>query len=77
MIGPIDVLLTFRGYAPIGPVRAASGAEEMTLFIAARSIAEPAEGLRSANGGRFEGPRSGVRKTGSDDQVPFELEPLG
>lgn len=76
VIGALDVTLTFRGYAPILPVRVDDdeGPREMTLHISARSIAEPLETLRAGNEGRFEGLRFRLRKTGSESRAPYEVE---
>ena len=50
-----NVVLTFKGYAPILRVRNTRTGLEYILYISAKSLAEPLEELRINNDGIFKG----------------------
>ena len=51
IISEPDVVLTFRGYAPILRVQKCRTGVEYSLYISAKSLAEPLEELRKNNDG--------------------------
>ena len=71
-----DVLLTFKGYAPILRVRKLNNDLEYILYISAKSLAEPLEKLRENNDGSFKGIQLRVRKKDSTSMAPYEIEAI-
>ena len=69
-----DVILTFRGYAPILRVRNSRTSLEYSLYISARSLAEPLEALRNSNSGNFKGIRFRIRKESMEPMAKYEIE---
>ena len=69
-----DVLLTFKGYAPILHVRKLNNDLEYILYISAKSLGEPLEKLRENNGGVFQGIQFRVRKKDATPMAPYEIE---
>lgn len=65
---------TFRGYAPVLPIRVIKTGLDYHLFISAKSIAEGLEPLRKARGGTFAGLCFSVRKAGADKMSPYEIK---
>ena len=74
VISEPDVVLTFRGYAPILRVRKSKTHVEYLLYISAKSIAEPLEELRKNNAGVFKGIRLRIRKESMEQISKYELE---
>lgn len=68
-----DVQLTFRGYAPILHVCQTYNNLRYILYISAKSLAEPLEGLRKENGNRFTGLRFELRKSTSERTATYEV----
>ena len=68
------VLMTFRGYAPVLPVRVEKTGLEYFLFISAKSIGEALDPLRESNGGRFIGLEFSIRKAGTDQFSRYEIK---
>lgn len=66
---------TFKGYAPVLPVRAEITGLDYILYISAKSMAEGLEPLREANGGAFKGIAFQIRKSSSQQFAPYEIEP--
>ena len=71
-----DVLLTFKGYAPILQVRQLNNNLEYFLYISAKSLGEPLEKLRENNAGVFKGIQLRVRKKDSTPMAPYEIEEI-
>ena len=69
-----DVLLTFKGYAPILHVRKLNNDLKYILYISAKSLGEPLEKLRENNGGVFQGIQFRVRKKDATPMAPYEIE---
>jgi hypothetical protein len=69
------VQLTFKGYAPIIQVKALKTGLEYSMYISAKTLSEPLEGLRTANGGVFTGLRFEVRKAGMEKTAKYEVRP--
>ena len=69
-----DVVLGFRGYAPILRVRKSRTGVEYILYISAKSLAEPLEELRNNNGGIFKGLQLRVRKESMEKTSKYEIE---
>ena len=74
IISEPEVVLTFRGYAPILRVRKFKTRVEYLLYISAKSIAEPLEELRKNNAGIFKGIRLRIRKESMEQISKYELE---
>ena len=74
IISEPEVVLTFRGYAPILRVRKSKTRVEYLLYISAKSIAEPLEELRKNNAGIFKGIRLRIRKESMEQISKYELE---
>ena len=74
IISEPDVILTFKGYAPILRVRKLSNNLEYILYISAKSLGEPLEKLRENNEGIFRGIQFRVRKNGKAPMAPYEIE---
>ena len=69
-----DIVLTFRGYAPILRVRKSRTGVEYVLYISAKSLAEPLEELRKNNVGNFKGIRFRIRKESMEQMSKYEIE---
>jgi hypothetical protein len=69
----VEVVLTFRGYAPVLHVRQAQNNLEYILYVSAKSLAEPLERLRQENGGKFTGLDLELRKASSERFAPYEV----
>ena len=50
-----DVIMTFRGYAPVVTVTILETGEKNMLYISARSLSQELEKRRERNDGRFTG----------------------
>lgn len=74
VISEPDVVLTFRGYAPILAVKEERTGLEYTLYITAKSLAEPLEALRTDNGGNFTGLTFRIRKETDEPMSRYELQ---
>ena len=74
IISEPDVVLTFRGYAPILRVRKSRTGVEYLLYISAKSLAEPLEELRKNNVGIFKGIRLRIRKESMEQMSKYEIE---
>lgn len=74
VISEPDVVLTFKGYAPILRVRKLSNDLEYILYISAKSLGEPLEKLRENNSGVFGGIQFRVRKKDATPMAPYEIE---
>ena len=68
-----DVLLTFKGYAPILLVRVLGKKIPRVLYINAKSIATELEDMRSDNRGNFTGLKFRIRKSGPEKTDVYEL----
>lgn len=67
------VLLGFKGYSPVLIARVDDKRVPRTLYISAKSIAEPLEEMRLDNAGLFTGLRFKVRKLGNEKTALYEL----
>ena len=74
MISEPDVVLTFKGYAPILQVREISTGSEYRFYISAKSLAKSLEELRRHNGGVFKGIQFRVRKESMDKMAKYEVD---
>lgn len=73
VLGEPDVVLTFRGYAPVLPIRQNQNDLEYFLYISAKSLGEPLEELRKANDGRFTGLEIEIRKISTEKFATYEI----
>ena len=76
VIGEPFVEMTFRGYAPLLPVRNMDSDEEGKIYITASSFAKQLEPLREKNGGTFEGLKFSVKKASEERTASYEVEEL-
>lgn len=74
VISEPDVVLTFKGYAPILRVREIRTGSEYRFYISAKSLAEPLEELKRNNSGIFIGIQFCVRKEGMDKMAKYKVE---
>lgn len=73
VMGEVDVVAGFRGYAPILPVKVERTGLEHILYISATSLTAQLEPLRLANGGHFKNLRFSIRKESEDRMSAYEL----
>jgi hypothetical protein len=71
-----DVVLTFRGYAPVLEVRVVQSGLIKHLYISAKSLSVELENLRRQNKGAFKGLRFRLRKESADQTAPYVLESI-
>ena len=76
IISEPDVILTFRGYAPILRVQKISNNLEYIFYISAASLGKTLEELRKNNAGTFNGIQFRVRKKDATPMAPYELEAI-
>ena len=69
-----DVVLTFKGYAPILRMSKSRTGVEYILYISAKSLAEPLEELRENNGDIFKGIQLRIRKESMERTSKYEIE---
>jgi hypothetical protein len=74
VISDPDVVLTFKGYAPILRVRQLNNDLEYILYISAKSLGESLEKLRENNCGVFRGIQFSVRKKDTTPMAPYEIK---
>ena len=74
IVGEPDVILTFKGYAPVLPVMLDQNRLEYYLYISAKSIAEKLEPMRQSNEGKFSGLKISIRKTGDDRFSTYDIK---
>ena len=72
--GPVDVIATLHGYAPVLPVRKENMGQEYILYISAKSLSEQLEPLRQNNGGGFPGLKFSIRKESEDQMAKYQLQ---
>lgn len=73
MTGPVDVVPTFKGYAPVLPVKVDLTGLEYVLYISSKSLTDALEPLRAANKGSFAGLKFSVRKSSDDQFAGYEV----
>lgn len=76
IISEPNVVLTYKGYAPVLRVRKLRTNVEFILYISAKSLAEPLEKLREDNDYLFNGIKFKVRKENSTPMAKYEVEEL-
>ena len=76
IISEPDVILTYRGYAPILQVRKISNDLEYIFYISAASLGPTLEGLRQNNADSFIGIQFRVRKKEATPMAPYEIEAI-
>ena len=74
VIGPVDVIATLHGYAPVLPVRKENMGQEYILYISAKSLSEQLEPLRQINGGGVQGLKFSIRKESEDQMAKYQLQ---
>ena len=73
-MGEVDVVASFRGYAPVLPVKVDRTGLLHILYISATSLTAQLEPLRIANGGHFKSLRFSIRKESEDRMSGYELK---
>lgn len=68
------VVNTTRGYAPAVNVQLQDTGEERTMFIGAKSLADPLQQMVSSNGGRFSGLKLNLKKQSDDRYAGYIVE---
>ena len=76
IISEVDVVLTFKGYAPILHVRKLNNNLEYIFYISAVSLGRSLEALRENNGYTFQGIQFRVRKKDAAKTAPYEIEEI-
>ncbi len=76
VIGEPTVTVTFKGYAPVIPVKVTLTNLDYILYISSKSVAEGLEPLRKRNDNRFEGLHFSIRKQSEDKFAQYEIMPL-
>lgn len=76
IISEADVVLTYRGYAPILQVRKINNDLEYIFYISAVSLGQILEELRQNNAGTFKGIQFRVRKKDATPMAPYEIEAI-
>ena len=74
IISEPDVILTYRGYAPILQVQKISNDLEYIFYISAVSLGQALEELRQNNADSFKGIQFRVRKKEATPMAPYEIE---
>lgn len=74
IISEADVVLAFKGYAPVLQVKERKIGDVYLLYISARSLAELLEELRKNNDGIFKGIRLRIRKESMHQREKYETE---
>ena len=70
------LVMAYRGYGLVVATRELSTDQEYELLITAiKSLAEPLEQLRKANGNLFTGLQFGIRKESKDRSSQYQLDP--
>ena len=72
----VDVVLTFRGYAPVLKVEDLTTGLDYIWYISAKSISELLEFHRVENGGRFEGIKIKICRESDDKFAKYLIEPF-
>jgi hypothetical protein len=71
-----DVLLTFKGYAPILPVRVIKSGLIKHLFISAKSLSTALEEMRKKNKNKFLGLRFRLKKESEEQMSSYIVEKI-
>jgi len=68
------VINTTRGYAPAVNVTVEDTGEDRTMFIGAKSLADPLQQMVESNGGKFSGLRLTLRKQSEDRYAGYIVQ---
>ena len=74
IIGEPDVRMTFRGYAPVLPVKVTKNRLGYVLFISAKSLSDYMEALRIKNNNSFIGLKIRIKKETDDKFSKYVVE---
>ncbi len=69
-----DVLLTFKGYAPVLKVKVEKSGLIKNMYISAKSMAQNLDPLRQENKGKFVGLHLRIRKESEDKFSSYNVE---
>ena len=76
VVSEAEVVLSFKGYAPVLKVEVIQSGLIKQLFIGSKSLATSLEGMRQKNGGRFIGLKFRLKKESDEKMSPYVLEAL-
>mgnify|MGYP006283205383 FL=1 len=71
-----DVIMTFRGYAPILNVNVLEANEKHILYISARSLSQELEKRREKNDGKFTGLKLKLKKESEARTAQYVVEDI-
>ena len=74
IISEVDVLLTFKGYAPVVRVKIEGKRFPQAMYISAKSLATELKEMREDNNGLFCGLKFFIRKSGPEKTARFEIK---
>ena len=74
IISEPNVILTFRGYAPVVLVRIEKSGITKVMYLSAKSLASKLEELRANNDGKFQGLRLKIRKEDDEKLAKYLVE---
>lgn len=74
VIGEPDVMITFKGYAPVLPVKLINNGLDYYMYISAKSLSEKLEPLRQNNNGLFNNLKLSIRKISEDKFSTYDLK---
>ncbi len=74
VISEVDVVMTFKGFAPVVRVKLGTDETEQMLYISAKSLATNLERLRKENGDKFTGLEFYLRKESNEKLAQYVVE---
>ena len=77
LLAEVDVVMTFKGYAPVVRCRVEGEDQEQMLYISAKSLAQHLERMRGLNGGHFTGLEFFLRKESNEKLAQYIVEDSG
>ncbi len=77
VVAEADVILTFRGYAPVLQVKVIKSGLVKHLYIGAKSLAAALEEMRRKNKNKFLGLRFRFKKESEETMSPYIVEKIG
>lgn len=76
-VSEAEVILTFKGYAPVLQVKVIKSGLVKHIFIGSKSLATALEEMRKNNKGEFLGLRFRFKKESEDKMSPYIVEKIG
>jgi len=75
-VSEADVVLTFKGYAPILRVKVIKSGLVKQIYISSKSMATALEEMRKKNNGNFIGIKFRFRKESDEKMAPYIVESI-